>query len=71
MEDTKIQINNMELLAPVSAAILLNTLELKRLIALQKGEEFDAVNAMENIVKAWKVATANLSPNQKNLKTSD
>lgn len=48
-----ISINNIELLAPVFAAVLQNTLRLEELIALQKDEAFDREKAFEAIVSEW------------------
>lgn len=48
-----VNINTIEILAPVSAAILLNTVAVKELIALQKGEAFDRAKAIEDSMVEW------------------
>lgn len=48
-----INVNTIELLAPVSAAILLNTVAVKELIALQKGESFDRQKAISDSIVEW------------------
>jgi len=48
-----ITINNIDFLAPVSAAILQNTLRLEELIALKKGENFNREKTFETIVTEW------------------
>jgi hypothetical protein len=49
----KINIDTPELITPISSAILLNTLRLEELIALQKGESFDQKKALESIITQW------------------
>ena len=49
----KINIDTPELITPISAAVLLNTLRLEELIALQKGEAFDQKKALESIITLW------------------
>jgi hypothetical protein len=48
-----INIDTPELITPISAAVLLNTLRLEELIALQKGESFDQKKALESIITLW------------------
>jgi hypothetical protein len=48
-----IKIDTPELVTPISAAVLLNTLRLEELIALQKGESFDQKKALESIITLW------------------
>jgi hypothetical protein len=48
-----IHIDTPELITPISAAVLLNTLRLEELIALQKGESFDQKKALESIITLW------------------
>jgi hypothetical protein len=48
-----INIDTPELITPVSAAVLMNTLRLEELIALQKGESFDQEKALESIITQW------------------
>ncbi len=48
-----IKIDTTEVVTPISAAVLLNTLRLEELIALQKGETFDSQKSLENIIKLW------------------
>lgn len=62
---THININNIELLAPVVAANLLNTVRLEELIALQKGKEFNRETAMLNIIQSWSKLTTGLREAQK------
>jgi hypothetical protein len=49
----KINIDTPELITPISSAVLLNTLRLEELIALQKGEPFDQKKAIESIITQW------------------
>ena len=48
-----INIDTPELITPISAAVLMNTLRLEELIALQKGESFDQKKALESIITQW------------------
>jgi hypothetical protein len=48
-----INIDTPELITPISAAVLLNTLRLEELIALQKGESFDQKKSLESIITLW------------------
>ena len=48
-----INIDTPELITPISAAVLMNTLRLEELIALQKGESFDHKKALESIITQW------------------
>ena len=48
-----INIDTPEIITPISAAVLLNTLRLEELIALQKGESFDQKKALESIITLW------------------
>jgi|GEM_PF-2740122 len=48
-----IKIDTPELITPISAAVLLNTLRLEELIALQKGQSFDQKKALESIITLW------------------
>jgi hypothetical protein len=48
-----INIDTPELITPISAAVLMNTLRLEELIALQKGESFDQKRALESIITQW------------------
>jgi hypothetical protein len=48
-----INIDTPELITPISAAVLLNTLRLEELISLQKGESFDQKEALESIITQW------------------
>ena len=48
-----INIDTPELITPISAAILMNTLRLEELITLQKGESFDQKKALESIITQW------------------
>lgn len=48
-----IKIDTPELVTPISAAVLLNTLRLEELIALQKGEPFDQQKSLESIITLW------------------
>jgi hypothetical protein len=49
----KINIDTPELITPISAAILMNTLRLEELIALQKGASFDQKKSLESIITQW------------------
>ena len=49
----KINIDTPELITPISSAVLLNTLRLEELMALQKGESFDQKKALESIITQW------------------
>jgi hypothetical protein len=49
----KINIDTPELITPISAAVLMNTLRLEELIALQKGASFDQKKALESIITQW------------------
>ena len=48
-----INIDTPELITPISAAILMNTLRLEELITLQKGGSFDQKKALESIITQW------------------
>ena len=48
-----INVDTPELITPISAAVLLNTLHLKELITLQKGGSFDQRKALESIITQW------------------
>jgi hypothetical protein len=48
-----IKIDTPELVTPISAAVLLNTLRLEELIALQKGQPFDQKKSLESIITLW------------------
>ena len=49
----KITIDTPELITPISAAVLLNTVRLEELIALQEGKSFDHKKALESIITQW------------------
>jgi len=49
----KINIDTPELITPIAAAVLLNTVRLEELIALQKSEPFDEKKALEFIITQW------------------
>ena len=48
-----INIDTPKSITPISAFVLLNTLRLEELIALQKGQSFDQKKALESIITLW------------------
>ena len=52
-----LNLNSLELLAPLTAATLQNTLCLEELIALQKGQTFDRNAVIDSTINNWMTFT--------------